>query len=163
MFDPKRPSYFMNGMARGTTDGPNITSLMRLRCLGAGWDINITKMLLKYIKPQTIAQFTRMYLAQLQDEYNDGNQCDDRIKMGESLFNTAMAQPDTYHEYITALIASDGIDIAAQTLALTEHYGNIYRIANANSGPINRLLLIPEPLGMCRLRFTSPMAITVLS
>ena len=43
----------LHGMASGTTHGAGITDELRLKCVGAGWDINVTKMFFKHLQPKS--------------------------------------------------------------------------------------------------------------
>ena len=52
-------------MDPGTTDGPGITAKNRLRAIGGGWDINVTSMILKHLKPRSVQAYASMYLAKL--------------------------------------------------------------------------------------------------
>ena len=53
------------GMDAGTTAGPGITAKQRLQAIGGGWDINVTSVLLKHLKPRSVHANPHMYLAKL--------------------------------------------------------------------------------------------------
>ena len=50
------------GMDAGTTDGPGITAKQRLQAIGGGWDINVTSVLLKHLKPHSVQAYTHNYV-----------------------------------------------------------------------------------------------------
>ena len=53
------------GIDAGTTAGPGITANHQLQAIGGGWDINVTSVLLKHLKPRSVQAYTHMYLAKL--------------------------------------------------------------------------------------------------
>ena len=53
------------GIEAGTAAGPGITAKNRLQAIGGGWEINVTSMLLKHLKPRSVQAYTSMHLAKL--------------------------------------------------------------------------------------------------
>ena len=89
------------GMDAGTTDGPGISAKNRLKAIGGGWDINVTSMLLKHLKPRSVQAYTAMYLARL----------------ATSATATDMEQG----EHFTNLFEGDMEKVANFTASLQEH------------------------------------------
>ena len=52
------------GMKPGTTTGAAITNKMQMKCIGGGWDINISKVLLRHLLPRPLEAHVDVYLAQ---------------------------------------------------------------------------------------------------
>ena len=53
------------GIPPGTTSGTGITALERLTCISNGWDINITKMILRHATPTTLVSMAHMHKQEL--------------------------------------------------------------------------------------------------
>ena len=70
----------LRGMAPGTTAGDNITPLMQPKCIGAGWDINVTSLLLSFLLPHSLDDFAQIHLATLTAGHSD-----DQLAQGSQL------------------------------------------------------------------------------
>ena len=121
----------LHGMKRGTTQGPGITAMMRLKCIGAGWDINITRMLLHYLRPQTLEEHTRVYLVQLKNDYTP-----EQASQGKELYHFSCDSPEQFYTFIREMTSIHGVEYAAKMIALSENYRRLINVANANAGSI---------------------------
>ena len=79
------------GMEIGTTAGEGITNIDRLRCIGAGWDINVTSMILKHRIPDTLEAQATVYLMALSTKCSEGD-----LTQGAAFHKVYCDQPTAY-------------------------------------------------------------------
>ena len=143
------------GMKPGTTEGPDITDLQRLECIGKGWDIDISTMLLKFIKLQTLEDHAQFYSSQLANSYTS-----EQAEQGKIFYMAQESSPDVFGEHVRHVAVEDGIEAAAKIIALTHHFHRLVLIASANTGSIldsgaarhvSRKVHITDSDDVCRL------------
>ena len=86
-------------MKPGTTAGPDITNKMRMKCIGGGWDIDISKLVLRHLLPRTLEAHVDVYLAQFDRQ---GLSQKDRTD-GEEFMKLMKKQPDEFDRIINHL------------------------------------------------------------
>ena len=55
----------LHGIPEGRTSGEGISAKQRLKCIGGGWDLRITRALLKHLNPRTPQAMGEYYTKQL--------------------------------------------------------------------------------------------------
>ena len=105
------------GMDAGTTAGPGITAKNRLQAIGGGWDINVTLMLLKHLKPRLVQAYTSMYLAKLATSATTTD-----MEQGEHFINLFQGDMEKVATYSSTLKEHAGIAAVGKMLAAMIHY-----------------------------------------
>ena len=82
----------LHGIPRGSTDGLGITSLMRLRCIGAGWDINITRMILRHFNSPSLMAIVEAHALRLEEKCTE-----EEFQMGELLVGLSLHHPQQHY------------------------------------------------------------------
>ena len=110
------------GMDPGTTDGPRITAKNRLQAIGGGWDINVTSVLLKHLKPRSVQAYTHMYLAKLATSATTAD-----MEQGDHFLHVNKFQGDMEKvaTYTKSLKEHAGIAAVGKMLAAMIHYENL--------------------------------------
>ena len=110
----------LHGYERGSTYGEGITPMMRLRAIGAGWDINVSRMLLRYLDPQSLEGQVNVYIAQLSQSCTE-----EQLQQAQHFYNIRASNDAEYVELVKTMAEHDP-DQAAKIIALTQHFSCVY-------------------------------------
>ena len=105
------------GMKAGTTEGEGIAAIDRLRCIGAGWDIRVTSMLLKHYDADSLTNRVQHHMAQLETSCSD-----ELMSHAESLFMVQYQQPTVFADLFNTVLTRDGEGEASRLIALSQFY-----------------------------------------
>ena len=105
------------GMEAGTTAGEGITAIDRLRCIGAGWDIRVTSMVLKHVREDALTLHTMAHMASLED-----TRTDEQLQQAQHLFLIQHQTPDQFTSMFNTVLSRDGEHEAAKIIAVSQHY-----------------------------------------
>ena len=112
------------GMDAGTTDGPGITAKNRLslplRAIRRGWDIDITSVILKHLKPRSVQAYTSMYLARLA---TSPTQTD--MEQGEHFTNLFEGDMEKVANFTNSIQEHAGMAAVGKILAGMVHYETV--------------------------------------
>ena len=126
----------LHGIKPGTTAGPGITDVMRLQCIGAGWDINVTKMFFKHLKTtdlspaDQVAASVRVHLASLQENFSEED-----YRKAIVLTTIKDRDPKDYWNMVLRHMEKDP-EHAAKMIALQVHYSDLMQLSNRETSSI---------------------------
>ena len=107
-------------MEPGTTDGPGITAKNRLKAIGGGWDINVTSVLLKHLKPRSVEAYAAMYSSQLATSATDAD-----LKKGQYFIDKFKGGWDKLATFSKSLPEHAGEASIGKMLADMVHYKRV--------------------------------------
>jgi hypothetical protein len=113
------------GMEAGTTAGAGITPIMRMKCIGGGWDLNIVKMLLKHLKPTRLHDQAKTYLVKLGDECSE-----EQLAQGKMFYEIQQGAPKVFAAIVRS-VAEQKLNSAAKVMALAQFYSHTISLAEA--------------------------------
>ena len=110
----------LHGIPEGRTAGMGITPKMRLRCIGGGWDLNITRMLLTQWQQPSLEAMVTEKVSEL--ESGDTTEWQEAA---EALYKLDKTCPDSFRETVAAVMASLGTEAVVTTLAYRQAMQNM--------------------------------------
>ena len=120
------------GMDAETTAGPGITAKQRLQAIGGGWDINVTSMLLKHLKPRSVQAYTSMYMARL------ATSAATDMEQGGHFTNLFVGDMEKVANFTNSLQEHAGMAALVKMLAAMIHYENlVYQVSNERTSVLD--------------------------
>ena len=117
------------GMEPGTTEGEGITALLRLKCIGASWDINVTSALLSHFEDESQAALA--VIECMINSFQESPLTEEQINTARVLYHVRKHNPEKYTEVINSINATEGKEKGYRAIAMTEYFERLMFMAAA--------------------------------